>query len=395
MTKVLVLNSGSSSIKFQLFQMPEETILASGIIDRIGEKISTFNYELGDFASAEKIAVADHKVGLERVTQLLLDNDKGVLQSPEEVAIIGHRVVHGGSFFSDATKIDNAVKNKIKSLFSLAPLHNPANLLGIEVAEVIFPKALQVAVFDTAFFQTLPQKVYQFAIDQKFLDENGIRVYGAHGTSHKFVSDQTAEFLGKMPEKLITAHLGNGCSMTAIKNGKSVDHSMGLTPLEGLVMGTRSGTIDPSVIFYLIEELGYSAKEVNTLLNKKSGMLGLTGASDLRDIQQRAEAGDASCKLALELNIYRIKKYIGAYAASLNGLDTLVFTAGIGENSAFLRKMVCQNMDYLGIKLDEIANDKRDKGIRSIAAEDASVEILIVPTNEELEIARQAYGLTS
>ena len=275
----------------------------------------------------------------------------------------------------------------------MAPLHNPPNYEGIIVAETIFSNAKQIAVFDTAFHQTIPVKAYKYAIPNKFLEVDNIRLYGFHGTSHKYVSERTNEFLGIKNSKIITIHLGNGCSMTAIKNGKSIDHTLGFGPVTGLIMGSRSGDIDHAIIFYLVDNLGYSLDEVNTMLQKESGMLGLTGYSDLRDIEDKAEKGNRECQLALDMNAYRIKKYIGAYAAAMNGLDAIVFTAGIGENSDVIRQLVCSNMEYFGIYLDEEKNKIRAKEITEIHSENSKTKILIVPTNEEVEIAEQAYKL--
>lgn len=391
--QVLVLNSGSSSLKFQLFSMPEKTILCSGLIERIGLEDGKFKFNT-DKDSIEVItSIPNHKVGLELLAEQLLDPETGIIKSADDIDIVGHRVVHGGKYFSDTTEITEEVKQKIKDLSSLAPLHNPANLEGIEVAEAIFSKAKQVAVFDTAFHQSIPEKAYRYAIPREFSEKHSIRVYGFHGTSHKYVSEKAIEFLGKEQSKIITIHLGNGCSMTAIKDGKSIDHSLGFSPVNGLIMGTRSGDIDQSIIFYLADKYNYSLSEINTLLQKKSGMLGLTGYSDLRDIQSEAEKGNKSCQLALEMNTYRIKKYIGSYAAILNGLDAIIFTAGIGENSSLIREMTCKDLDFLGIELDNEENNKRSQAIRAINTKTSKVKILVVPTNEELEIAKQSVDL--
>ncbi|MEL0455800.1 acetate kinase [Flavobacteriaceae bacterium SZ-1-7] len=391
--QVLVLNSGSSSLKFQLFSMPDQTILCSGQIERIGFNDSIFKFKNQKESIEFETPILNHKAGLKLVSQNLLDKNIGVITTPEEINIVGHRVVHGGSSFSNTTEITKTVKEKIKALIPLAPLHNPANLEGIEVAEDIFPSAKQVAVFDTAFHQSIPEHAYKYAIPNEFLTENKIRLYGFHGTSHKYVSEKAIEFLGKTESKIITIHLGNGCSMTAIKNGESIDHSLGFSPLAGLIMGTRSGDIDPSIIFHLKDKLGYSLKEINNILNKKSGMLGLTGYSDLRDIEIMAAKGNKDCQLALHMNAYRIKKYIGSYAAILNGLDAIVFTAGIGENSTLMRQLVCENMDFLGIDLDIEENKIRSKGLHEINTKESKVKILVIPTNEELEIAKQSVAL--
>lgn len=373
--------------------MPQETIVCSGAIERIGFNDAIFKYKTNKETIELESQILNHKVGLKLVAQYLLDDAVGVIKSPEDIAIVGHRVVHGGIHFSDTTEITDAVKEKIKALSSLAPLHNPANLEGIVVAEAIFPNAKQVAVFDTAFLQTIPEMAYKYAIPNEFLTENHIRLYGFHGTSHKYVSEKAIEFLAKKESKIITIHLGNGCSMTAIKNGKSIDHSMGFSPLSGLIMGTRSGDIDPSIIFHLKNTLNYSLKDINTLLNKKSGMLGLTGYSDLRDIEIMASKGNKDCILALQMNAYRIKKYIGSYAAILNGLDAIVFTAGIGENSKYMRELICNDLDFLGIQLDSEKNNSDLRTIRAINTDDSRAKILVVPTNEELEIAKQAVAL--
>jgi len=391
--QVLVLNSGSSSLKFQLFQMPEEIILCSGLIERIGFTDAKFIFKTDKDTIEIVENIPNHKVGLELLAKQLLHKDTGIIKSTDAINIVGHRVVHGGSHFSNTTEITETVKEKIKVLSSLAPLHNPPNLEGIEVAETIFPKAKQVAVFDTAFHQSIPDYAYKYAIPSNFSEKHNIRVYGFHGTSHKYVSEKAIAYLGKEHSKIITIHLGNGCSMTAVKDGKSIDHSLGFSPVSGLIMGTRSGDIDPSIIFYLAKKYDYSLDEINTLLQKKSGMLGLTGFSDLRDIEAEAEKGNKACQLALEMNVYRIKKYIGSYASILNGLDAIVFTAGIGENSMFIRQQVCENMDFLGIELDVEKNNCRPKSLKAVNTEKSKVKILVIPTNEELEIAKQSVNL--
>ena len=390
--KIIIINSGSSSIKYQLITMPEQEEICSGMIDRIGLESSNFSYKTVQNSIDEVLPIANHKIGLEKIVQLLLDEKIGVIKSKDEINAIGHRVVHGGASFSDTVLITEAVKNEIKELFALAPLHNPANYEGIEVSEEIFSAAKQVAVFDTAFHQSIPEVAYKYAIPNEFLTNNKIRLYGFHGTSHKYVSQKAIEFLEKNA-KIITIHLGNGCSISAIQNGKCIDHSMGFGPSNGLIMGTRAGDIDQSVIFYLVNSLGYTLDEVTNILNKKSGMLGLTGYSDLREIQEHAANGNKDCQLALDMNVYRIKKYIGAYTTALNGLDAIVFTAGIGENSAYIRKAVCANMDFFGLELDTTKNDLRSKDIREINMPNSKTKILVIPTNEELEIAQQVYDL--
>ncbi|KDN56438.1 acetate/propionate family kinase [Flavobacterium seoulense] len=390
--KIVIINSGSSSIKYQLIDMPSSEVICSGMIDRIGLETSNLTYKTAKDSIEEILPIPNHKIGLEKISQLLLNESFGVIKSTQEIEAVGHRVVHGGADFSNTVLITEEVKEKIKQLFELAPLHNPANLEGIIVAEEVFSAAKQIAVFDTAFHQTMPDVAYRYAIPNYLLTENKIRSYGFHGTSHKYVSEKAIGFLEKS-SKIITVHLGNGCSITAVKDGKSIDHSMGFGPMNGLIMGTRSGDIDQSVIFYMVNTLGYQLSEVNTVLQKQSGMLGLTGYSDLRDIQANAEKGDVNCQLALDMNVYRIKKYIGSYAAVLNGIDAVVFTAGIGENSAYIRKSVCTGMEFLGLELNHAKNEIRSPQIREINTESSKTKILVVPTNEELEIANQVYDL--
>ena len=394
---VFVINSGSSSIKYQLIRMPQAAIICSGIVDRIASAESTIHHKTflqdNEQSRKENISAGDHAAGLKHVARLLVDPEIGVVKDPSEIDVVGHPVVHGGESFSDTIIINEEVKEKIKKLFPLAPLHNPPNYLGIEIAEQIFSKAKQVAVFDTAFHQTMPPVAYRMAIPKTFYDEHGIRAYGFHGTSHKYVSGKALNYLQKSESKIITIHLGNGCSMSAVKNGVCIDTSMGLGPMNGLIMGTRAGDIDQSVIFHMVNHLGYSLEEVNTILNKKSGMLGLTGLSDMRDVKSEYKKGNNEAILAYNLYAYHIKKYIGAYTAILGGLDALVFTAGVGENDALTRKLSTDGLGYLGIYLDEEKNSEDRKDIREINAADAPVKLLIVPTNEELEIARQCFSL--
>ena len=375
--------------------MPEKKVICTGMAERIGLKDSKITFKSESNELEEILDIPDHHLGLKKIASFLLDENTGVIKNADEINAVGHRVVHGGSTFSKTVEIDDKVKEKIKELFELAPLHNPPNYEGIKVAEKIFPNAKQIAVFDTAFHQTMPEVAYRYAIPNHFLEENQIRVYGFHGTSHKFVSEKANEYLNKTKSKLITIHLGNGCSITAVKDGKSIDHSLGFGPMNGLIMGTRSGDIDQSVIFYLVKSMGYSIDDVNRILQKESGMFGLTGYSDLRDIESEAAKGNKECQIALDMNAYRIKKFIGAYVTAMNGLDAIVFTAGIGENSDVIRKLVCADMDYLGIELDEEKNSIRSKEIREINKEGSQVKILIVPTNEELEIAKQTFRLLS
>ena len=388
---IIIINTGSSSIKFQMLAMPDQKVICSGLVDRIGLGSSNLVYETQNTKVQEVLDIDNHEAGLKKIAELLIDPKIGVIKDTSEITAVGHRVVHGERF-SDPMKITEKVKEKIKDLFLLAPLHNPAHLQGINVAEEIFSDAEHIAVFDTAFFQTIPEVAHKYAIPNDIAEKYNIRQYGFHGTSHKFVSERAIEFLGVKESKIITIHLGNGCSITAVKDGKSIDHSMGFSPANGLIMGTRSGDIDHSVVFYL-NDLGFSVKEISDLLQKKSGMLGLTGYSDLRDIERLAEEGNKDCLLALAMNAYRIKKFIGSYTAAMGGLDAIVFTAGVGENSPYLRNLVCKNMEFFGLEIDEEKNSLRSKEIRAIHKDNSKTKILVIPTNEELEIAKQVYGL--
>ncbi|WP_394970976.1 acetate/propionate family kinase [uncultured Croceitalea sp.] len=394
--KVLVINSGSSSIKFQVIEMPKKKTLCKGLVERIGQRKSGIHYAKDTLSLDSEAHFENHAEGLEAVIKLLTDGEKGVMSSLEEIGAVGHRVVHGGETFNAPTVITPKVLETIKGLSSLAPLHNPANAIGIAIAMERFPKATQVAVFDTAFHQSIPKKAHTYAIPMELTQKHNIRVYGFHGTSHKYVSERAIEYLKLKDSKLISIHLGNGCSMTAIENGKSVEHSLGFGPSNGLIMGTRSGDIDQSVLFFLMNEQNQSSEELNGLLQKKSGLLGLTGYSDLRDIQKEAENGNGDCILALEMTAHRVKKYIGAYIAVLNGLDAVIFTAGIGENSALLRKMICSNLEAIGISMNPVKNMEIGNSIGIGEFQDAksAVRLLVIPTNEELEIANQTFKLT-
>ncbi|WP_293741112.1 acetate/propionate family kinase [uncultured Pedobacter sp.] len=395
---ILVINSGSSSLKYQLFKMPEKAPVCSGLAERIGIEGSFIKhtvYNKGEKQSIEAPGfVADHGEALKQILALLTEGDYAVIASPDDIAAVGHRVVHGGEHFSGPTIITEEVKHQIKKLFSLAPLHNPVNYKCIEVAEQTFVNAKQIAVFDTAFHQTIPEQAYRYAIPESYYKEDGIRVYGFHGTSHKYVSEQAVNWLGQKESKIISVHLGNGCSITAIKNGQSIDTSMGFGPLSGLMMGTRSGDIDPSVIFHLMEHSGYTLSQLSTLVNKQSGLLGVGGSSDMRDIRKMVNEGKKAAVLAVKLYAYRIKKFIGAYAAVLNGIDAIVFTAGVGENDSQMREAVCSELEYLGIELDQELNATYKGEFKEISAATARVKILVIPTNEEYEIAHQCFGLT-
>ncbi len=394
---IFVVNCGSSSIKYQLFKWPSESPICTGLVERIGLETSNITHKV--YLNGEEkvtkmtLELPDHEAGMQEVGRLLTAEGIAVIHDPSEINAVGHRIVHGGESFSKTAVITDVVKEEIKKLAALAPLHNPAHSIGINVSQKIFANATHVAVFDTAFHQTMPEKAFRYAIPEKYYTEHGIRVYGFHGTSHKYVSEKAAEFLGKPDAKIITVHLGNGCSMAAVDGGKCVDTSMGLGPLDGLIMGTRCGNIDASVVFYLVSQLGYEIEQVDTLFNKRSGMLGLTGYSDMRDVENAIAQGDEKSTLAYDMYTYRIKKYIGSYAAAMNGLDAIVFTAGVGENAADIRELVGADMEYFGFKIDEEKNKVRGPFIREINTADSKVKVLVVPTNEELEIAKQCHDL--
>jgi acetate kinase len=392
MPRVLVVNTGSSSIKYQLFEMDGPKVLASGLVERIGEAGARLTHRTGD---AEPLVVeervADHSEGFERVFRAF-ETAGGPIG---ELAGIGHRVVHGGDRLTEPTRIDDAAIAAIADQAPLAPLHNPSNLLGIRIAMASFPDTPQVAVFDTAFHQTMPPRAWRYAVPADLAAQLRIRRYGFHGTSHAYVSRKAAEHLGRPAGELnlVTLHLGNGASVAAVAGGRCIDTSMGLTPLEGLVMGTRSGDLDPAVVFYLHREAGLSVDDIDDLLNKRSGMLGLAGANDMREVERRAAEGDQAAAEALDVYCYRIRKYVGAYAAALGRLDALVFTAGIGENSDGVRAGVCQGLEGLGVALNPKRNRSRSGRPRTISPDDSKVAVLVVPTNEELEIAEQTLAV--
>ncbi|MCF2504515.1 acetate kinase [Dyadobacter sp. CY107] len=396
---ILIINSGSSSLKYQFFKMPGQKPLCVGIIERIGKENCFIRHKvLKD--GVEKLTertffVKDHVEGLQNVVQLLTDPETGVIEKTGEIEVVGHRVVHGGEYFTTAVMVTEEVKEKIRSLFSLAPLHNPVNYKCIEIAEKTFPNAKQIAVFDTAFHQSMPEYAFRYAIPEKYYSEMRIRAYGFHGTSHKFVTTAAMAWMNKPDAKIISIHLGNGCSITAVDAGKSLDTSMGFGPLSGLIMGTRSGDIDPSVILHLLRQERKTPDEMDILLNKQSGMAGLTGHSDMRDVRKLLEMGNYDAELAADMFAYRIKKYMGSYAATLNGLDAIIFTAGVGENDPQMRERVCKDMEFLGLKIDTERNRLKSDGINEISASDSRIKILVVPTNEEFEIARQSYELLS
>ncbi len=395
--KVLVINSGSSSLKYQLYDMTDESVLAKGLVERIGTDSSILTHKpTGKEEVTEVSEILEHNTAIRKVIEKLTDKTHGVLASVDEINAVGHRVVHGGEFFSESALVDSQAKKNIRALIDLAPLHNPAAIMGIEASEINIPGVPQVVVFDTAFHQTMPEKSYLYAIPRVLYNKYKVRRYGFHGTSHYYVSLAAAEFLNKPIEdlKIITAHIGNGGSLTAIQGGVSVDTSMGMTPLEGLMMGTRSGDLDPAIVPYVMNKEELTVSEMNSMLNKHSGLLAISGfSSDMRDITDGWEKGEPNATLAFEMYEYRLRKYIGSYAAAMNGVDVLVFTAGVGENSAIVRKAVCDNLSYLGIEIDEELNKIRSGDPRRISTPNSKVEVLVVPTNEELVIARDTYRL--
>jgi len=397
--KILVLNCGSSSIKFQLFEMTTETVISKGVIEKIGLKGSFLKLEK---QNGEKVMfegeILDHQTGIEYVLGVLTSSKHGCLKRLDEIDAVGHRVVHGKEKFKSSVLINEETIQEIEKCIEIAPLHNPPNLKGIYAMKQLLPAVPQVAVFDTAFHQTMPKSAYMYAIPYSLYEKYGIRKYGFHGTSHLYVSKRACDILNVdiNTQKIITCHLGNGASMTAVYNGKSIDTSMGLTPLEGLIMGTRCGDMDLGVLTYIMdkEEIGFKA--ANTLVNKHSGMLGITGiSSDMREIEEAAQNGSERARLGLDMYYYRVKKYIGAYAAVMNGVDILVFTGGIGENACETREHICENLDYLGIQLDS----QKNKGLRGkeavISTDKSPVKILVVPTNEELVIAKDTQRIVT
>lgn len=395
--KVLVINCGSSSLKFQLIDSDSEAVLAKGLCERIGIDGSQIVYSP---AGKDKIttvtSMPDHNKAVSLVIEALTDAETGVISDLSQIGAVGHRVVHGGEAFAGSVVIDASVKAAIKECSDLAPLHNPANLIGIDACEALMPGVPQVAVFDTAFHQTMPEKAYLYGLPYEYYEKYKVRRYGFHGTSHSFVSGRTAEILGKDIKdlKIIVAHLGNGASLSAVKNGECVDTSMGLTPLEGVIMGTRSGDIDPAIVQYIANKEGTDIAGVMDILNKKSGVLGLSGgfSSDFRDLEAGIKNGDKACERAVETYCVRVAKYIGAYAAVMNGVDAIAFTAGVGENGPMVRGKICEYLGYLGVSIDEEANQVRGEE-RIISGSDSKVKVLVVPTNEELAIARETVAL--
>lgn len=393
---ILVINCGSSSLKFQLIDSKAEEVLAKGLCERIGIDGRLTHKPANKEKYVVETTLKDHNDAVKLVMDTLMDQEHGVISDINEISAVGHRVLHGGKFFSDSIIINEEVKDVIKACFELGPLHNPANLIGIEACEKIMPNTPQVAVFDTAFHQTMPAKAYMYGIPYEYYDKYNIRKYGFHGTSHSFVSKRAIEIarLDKDNSKVIVCHLGNGASISAVENGKSIDTSMGLTPLEGLIMGTRSGDIDPTVIQYIAHKENKTLEEVLNILNKKSGVLGLSEySSDFRDILKRAGEGEEKATLALDAFVYRIVKYIGSYIAAMNGVDAIAFTAGLGENNAKVRNMICSSLAYVGVELDQAANEEAAGVEKIISSANSKVKVMAIPTNEELAIARETVAL--
>ena len=395
--KILVVNCGSSSLKYQLIDMDNESVIAKGLCERIGIEGSKLTHQpAGKDKYVVENPMPDHTVAIHMVLDALMDACHGVIQNTEEIAAIGHRVLHGGTVYSDSIIVNEDVKRVIRECFDLGPLHNPANLMGIEACEAAMPGKPNVAVWDTAFGMKMPEKAYLYAIPHEYYEKYSIRRYGFHGTSHMFVSGEAIKFGGLDPEnaKVIVCHLGNGASVSASIGGKCVDTSMGLTPLEGLIMGTRSGDIDPAVVQFICNKEGKDANEVLNILNKKSGILGMSGgvSSDFRDIEAAKKEGNHLAEIALDAFRYRVAKYIGAYTAAMNGVDAIAFTAGVGENDKVARKEICSYLGYLGVKIDDEANDVRGENA-VISAADSKVKVMLIPTNEELAIARETLAL--
>lgn len=394
--KILVLNCGSSSLKYQFLDMNDETVLCKGLVERIGIEGSVLKHEkegMDKYVVQEHMA--DHKDAIKHVLNALVDEKYGVVKDMNEISAVGHRVVHAGEKFNKSVLINDEVMESLRECIDLAPLHNPANIMGIEACEAVLPGVPMVAVFDTAFHQTMPMSSYLYGLPYELYEKYGVRRYGFHGTSHNYVSAKAAEMLGKNIEdlKIITLHLGNGASIAAVDGGKCVDTSMGFTPLEGLIMGTRCGDIDPAIIPFMMRKEGLDADKIDELMNKKSGIYGMTGiSSDFRDVEAAAAEGNERAQATLDAYAKKVKKYIGAYAAEMNGLDAIVFTAGVGENGIDARANIARDLDFLGIKLDEKKNDVRGKEV-DLSAVDSKVKVLLIPTNEELMIARDTLRL--
>jgi acetate kinase len=396
--KVLVVNCGSSSIKYQLVNMNDESVLAKGLVERIGLDGSILTHQPeGKDKVVINADIKNHSIGIKLVIEALTDAKHGVITDMKEIAAVGHRVVHGGEKFADSVLITPAVMDALEACIEMAPLHNPPNIMGINACAEIMPGVPQVAVFDTAFHQTMPKHAFLYALPYEAYEKYGIRRYGFHGTSHKYVSQQAADLMGESITNLriITCHLGNGASIAAVKHGKCIDTSMGFTPLEGLVMGTRCGGIDPAIIPFLMKKEGMTAEQIDSYLNKKSGVLGVSGvSSDFRDIENAANSGNDRSELALEMFAYRVRNFIGSYTAAMGGVDAIVFTAGLGENSISMREKICTGLEFLGTKIDPVKNNVRGKA-QEISVDGAQVKIFVIPTNEELVIARDTKTICS
>ncbi|WP_415963622.1 acetate/propionate family kinase [Acidaminococcus fermentans] len=396
--KIFVVNCGSSSIKYQLIDMKDESVIAKGLVERIGIEGSVLTHTP---AGKDKVrlesAIPDHVDGIKKVLAALVDPNHGVIKSMDEIDAVGHRVVHGGEIFNESVVITDEVMKQIEDLSDMSPLHQPANVSGIRACQKLMPNTPQVAVFDTAFHQTMPPVAYMFGVKYEEYKDYGIRKYGFHGTSHKYVSGVAAQLLGKdiKDTKIITCHLGNGSSITAVDGGKSVDTSMGFTPLDGVLMGTRTGSIDPAVVPVLMQKKGLDAAGVDKYMNKECGVLGVSGvSSDFRDLEDAAAKGNERAQLALDMFCYQVKRYVGAYAAAMGGVDAIVFTAGVGENDIHTRQQVCAGLEFLGVKLDADRNNVRGK-VTEISAADSKVKVFLIPTNEELAIAQDTLRLCS
>jgi acetate kinase len=394
--KVLVINAGSSSVKYHLYQMPQAQVIATGLVEKIGEDDSELSHFYQGKTYTNPAKIGNVGKAMELILQTLVDKEVGVLQQVSEISAVGHRVVHGGEEFTGSVVIDENVIASIEKFADLAPLHNPPNLAGIRAAQSHLPNIKQVACFDTAFHATIPKVAYMYALPYELYEKYGIRRYGFHGISHRYVARRAAKLMGRGKYEInaITCHLGNGCSITAVKNGHSIDTSMGLTPLEGVPMGTRSGDLDPAILFYL-EEKGYDVETLKSLCNKQSGLLGLSGVSnDMRDLEELAGKGNERAKLAIDVFCYRIKKYIGAYAAILDTVDAVVFTGGIGENSVFMREKICNAVTQIGVKLDLVVNKDAIAKEAQVSAQKSEVKVFVIPTNEQVAIANDTYELT-
>ncbi|MCM1093833.1 MAG: acetate kinase [Bacteroides sp.] len=395
---ILVLNCGSSSVKYKLIDIDNKNTLAEGGVEKIGLPDSFLKFRLPDGSKKSIVeSIPDHKKAVNDILNILIDPTYGCIKSLKEIDAVGHRVVHGGEKFNKSVKIDDEVIEKIKECYDVAPLHNPANMTGIDAITDLMPGVPQVAVFDTAFHQTMPAEAYMYALPYEMYEKYSIRRYGFHGTSHRYVSRRVCDFLGVdyNTQKIITCHIGNGGSITAVKDGKSIDTSMGLTPVEGLMMGTRVGDVDPGALTFIMDKEHLDSKQLSNLINKKSGILGISGvSSDMRDIDAAIEAGNERAKLGLDMYMYRILKYIGAYTAVLNGVDIIVFTGGVGENQESLRKYMCDHLSYLGVKIDEEANKCHGEE-KVISAADSKVKVVVIPTDEEFMIARDTEAIVN